>query len=293
MADSILPFSLAQSNEKLTDRGAVAMADEFGEAVGLPEKVEEEFPAPGSNRGIDPSAYVRTLIYQFSEGGRHIEDTRQIKADEGFRSLIDLDQMPGPDAIGDWLRRVGSQDVESQDGQKALRACNDMLVKDMLVKRYLKKDRTRKGNGKEESQGEGLGSEEEAGGEKLTLDVDATIIEADKGDGKRSYDGAVGYHPMLGFLSDGRRRPCCSFVEFRPGNASPQVGVEEAIRHTLELVEEEGQSLKYFRSDSAAYQSDVVDLLDDENVGYTITADLGEAVWRAIEAVPEGSWEPL
>ena len=73
------------------------MVNEFAGAIRLPKKVEKEFPAPGSNRGIDPSAYVRTLIYQFSEGGRHIEDTRQIKADEGFRSLIDLDRMPGPD----------------------------------------------------------------------------------------------------------------------------------------------------------------------------------------------------
>jgi hypothetical protein len=62
MSASILPFSLAKSNEKLTDRGAIAMVDEFVGAIGLSKKVEEEFPAPGSNRGIDPSAYVRTLI---------------------------------------------------------------------------------------------------------------------------------------------------------------------------------------------------------------------------------------
>lgn len=110
MSASILPFSLAKSNEKLTDRGAIAMVDEFGRAIGLPEKIDRELPAPGSNRGIDPSGYVRTLIYHFSEGGRHIEETRQIKADEGFRSLVDLARMPGPDAIGDWLRRMGAGD---------------------------------------------------------------------------------------------------------------------------------------------------------------------------------------
>ena len=69
---------------------------------------------------------------------------------------------------------------------------------------------------------------------------------------------------MLGFLSNGRRKSCCSYVQFRPDNASAQVGIEEAIRHTLELVEEEGQTLEYFRSDSAAYQFDVIDLLDNE-----------------------------
>jgi len=283
MGTTILPFSLAKSNEKLTDRGAIALIDEFAQAIGLPEKVDREFPAAGLNRGIDPSAYVRTLVYHFSEGGRHIEETRQIKADEGFRSLIGLEQMPGPDAIGDWLRRMGTG-----DRQEELRSVNDMLVR-----RYLENELEQ---GIEKRNAEEQDAEEQDSGEEskaLTLDVDATIIEADKGDGKQTYDGTVGYQPMLGFLSDGRKRPCCSYVKFRPGNASPQVDIEEAITRTLGLVEKEGRSLRYFRSDSAAYQSDVINLLNDEDIGYTITADLDEAVKKAIEAVPEGRWQSL
>jgi hypothetical protein len=291
MSASILPFSLAKSNEKLTDRGAIAMVDEFGKAIGLPEKVDRELPAPGSNRGIEPSGYVRTLIYHFSEGGRHIEEIRQIKTDEGFRSLIDPSRMPGPDAVGDWLRRMGAGDRQEQ-----LRSVNDRLVC-----RYLENELEQEGGEKPDVEGqdaegqdaEERGSGKDADSKALTLDVDATIIEADKGDGKKAYDGTVGYQPMLGFLSDGRRRPCCSYVKFRPGNASPQTGIEEAIRHTLELVESTGRSLRYFRSDSAAYQSGVIDLLNDENVSYTVTADLDEAVRKAINAVPEESWQPL
>jgi hypothetical protein len=284
MAASILPFSLAKSNEKLTDRGAIAIVDEFADAIGLLEKVEEEFPVPGSNAGIAPSVYVRTLMYHFSEGGRHIEDTRQIKADEGFRSLIGLDRMPGPDAIGDWLRRMGAGDRQEQ-----LRSVNDMLVRRYLERElYLESD-LEQGVEKRDAEKRESGEESKA----LTLDVDATLIEAEKGDGKKAYDGTVGYQPMLGFLSDGRRRPCCSYVKFRPGNASPQTGIEEAIRHTLGLVERTGRSLRYFRSDSAAYQSGVINLLNDEGIGYTVTADLDEAVRKAIRAIPEGNWQPL
>jgi hypothetical protein len=175
----------------------------------------------------------------------------------------------------------------------------------MLVRHYLKKDRTQDEaiqdgaqDGKEEAtEGEDLSSEEAGGegltSEELTLDVDARVTQADKGDGEMAYDGTVGYQPMLGFLSDGRRRPCCSYVKFRPGNASPQVDIEEAIRHTLGLVEEQDRSLGYFRSDSAGYQSDVINLLDGEEIGYTITADLDEAVKKATQAIPEGSWQPF
>jgi len=61
----------------------------------------------------------------------------------------------------------------------------------------------------------------------------------------------------------------------------------------LELVEEQDRSLEYFRSDSAGYQSDVIDLLDGEGIGYTITTDLDEAVQKAIREVPEGRWQPF
>jgi len=166
---------------------------------------------------------------------------------------------------------MGSQDVKSQDGQKALRHCNETLVR-----RYLRANREGE-DGEKGSEGEGFGLEG-AESEELPLDVDATIIEAGKGDGETAYDGTVGYHPMLGFSSDGRRKPCCSHVQFRPGNASAQVGIKEAITHTLELVAEERGSLGYFRSDSAGCQPDVVDLLDEKNVGCTITAGIDEAV---------------
>jgi hypothetical protein len=33
--------------------------------------------------------------------------------------------------------------------------------------------------------------------------------------------------------------------------------------------------------------------LNDEGIGYTVTADLDEAVRKAIRAIPEGNWQPL
>jgi hypothetical protein len=270
MSDTILPFSLAKSNEKLTDRGALALVDEYAEAIGLPQAAQAALPAPGSNRGIDPADYVRTLVAHFADGGRFLEDVRRLRRDAGFRELIEMDHMPGPDAVGDWLRRMG------ETGQHvALRRCNDRLVR-----RYLR----------ESSEDEKATSVPSEG---LTLDIDATIIESDKGDGQVAYDGTVGYHPMLGFLSDGRRRPCCSYVQFRPGNASAQVGIDEAIRHTVDLAEQEGRSVQYVRSDSAGYQSDVVNLLEKKSIRYAITAAFDAAVKKAFRSIPKAGWQPL
>jgi len=259
----MLGFSIDKSNEKLTDRGMIAVLDEYLQALGLPSQVDQYFPAPGSNRGIVPSAYVRTLLYHFTDGGRHLEDIGDMKADEGFRDLTsDLEHMPGPDAVGDWLRRMGEQGQEA-----ALRRVNDEVAR-----RYVA---------------------EAAPEEELVLDVDATLIVSDKGDAKESYDGTVGYHPMLAFLSDGRRKPCCSYARFREGNASAQTDIQEATRHTLKLLAGQDRSLSYFRSDSAGYQAKLVNELNEAEITYTITADLDSAVHSAIQAIPESLWQRL
>ena len=40
-------------------------------------------------------------------GGRSLEDTRQIRVDEGLREILPLERIPSSDAFGDWLRSMG------------------------------------------------------------------------------------------------------------------------------------------------------------------------------------------
>ena len=100
--------------------------------IGLPEEVNEEFPSPGSNRGIEPSAYVRTLPVIFLREGATLRWFARSRRIGAFTPWLTSARCPVPVGIGS-------------------------------------------------------------------------------------------------------RNPCCSHVKFRPGNASPQIGIEEAIRHTLEL----------------------------------------------------------
>ncbi|HCK99410.1 MAG TPA: hypothetical protein DHW42_04810 [Candidatus Marinimicrobia bacterium] len=81
------------------------------------------------------------------------------------------------------------------------------------------------------------------------MDIDASLIESGKGDGQKSYNGAVGYHPMIGYLSDGTDRPICSAFKFRHGNASPQTDILESLKKTLKIMKFNGKSLKFFRSE--------------------------------------------
>ncbi|MBC8174517.1 MAG: IS1380 family transposase [Candidatus Marinimicrobia bacterium] len=260
MTGRILPFFVKQSKTKLTDRGSLALIDEFMTGVGFKKRLNEVFPLPGSGRGINFSDYVRTLVYHFSDGGRYLEEIKEIKEDTGFQSLIKIAHMPGSDAVGNWLRRIGKK-----GGTRYVERANDYLVD-----RYI----------------------QEIKNTDFIFDVDGTLIESKKGDATYSYKGELSYHPMLGFLSDGKDKPVCFYAKFRQGNASAQADILEAIQHTRALLPD-GKKIKCFRSDSAAFQAKIIDECNDNDIYYTITADKDVSVMAAIMNIPSKAWKPL
>ena len=261
MTGKILPFTVKQSKEKLTDRGGLALVDEFMSATCFSKYLRKIFPAPGSGRGIHSTDYIRTLAFHFIDGGRYLEDIEDVKSDEGFRALIKMDRMPGSDAMGNWLRRQGQD-----NGIDRIR-----IVNDMLVQHYISA-----GNSND-----------------YFFDVDSTLIESNKGDAEYCYKNFRSYHPMLGWLSEnGCNNPICSYAEFRPGSASAQTNIIEAIQHTETLMPE-GKRIKYLRIDSAAYQHKIVDYCEAKSILFAIAADKNANVLSEIANIPESMWKPL
>ncbi len=258
MQQNILPFFVQQSKTKLTDRGSLALVDEFMTGVEFTKKLNTVLPLPGSGRGIDYTDYIRTLVYHFTDGGRHLEEIQGIKDDAGFRSLIQMYQMPGSDAAGKWLRRFGEN-----SGTDYIAVINDFLVQ-----RYIQ------------------ASEKT----DFVLDIDSTFIVSNKGDATYSYKNEKSYHPMLGFLSDGSDEPICAYTKFRQGNASAQTDILETIQHTQSIFAED-KAIKYVRIDSAGYQCKVVDYCQDNGLYYSITAAQDVRVKKAIETI--STWKPL
>jgi len=101
---------------------------------GLRELTDRYLPAPGSNRGFDPSVIVDTLVLMLQGGGRTLEDLRELKNEEGLMRLIERDEIPEPDTVGDWLRRMGDPGT----GQIGLKGLDQ--VRGKINERILKRD---------------------------------------------------------------------------------------------------------------------------------------------------------
>jgi hypothetical protein len=122
-------------------------------------------------------------------------------------------------------------------------------------------------------------------GEEVIVDGDASEIEAEKQEAKWTYNHVQGYMPLLGYVNG-----VCVGYEFRDGNASPGAGIL-AFARKCEARLPAGKRI-YFRSDSAAYQAEVINHSSQPGHSFTITADLDVAVKREIKNLPETAWQP-
>jgi hypothetical protein len=259
---TIFPFKIETTKERLTAHGGLALMAEFNHGVGLRELTDRYLPAPGSNRGFDPSVIVDTVVLMLQGGGRSLEDLRELKNEEGLMKLIGRDEIPEPDTVGDWLRRMGDPN-RGQEGLKGLGK-----VRDKINGRILKRDGIR----------------------EYTLDPDATEIIGEKADALFTYNKNKGYMPTLGFLYE---TPVCIYDEFREGNVPPAYGQKEFYLECKRRMPV-GKRIRNYRADSASYQAELFNQLEEDGVRYGITADQDKAVKSAIALIPSGDWkEPV
>ena len=249
---AILPFKMERTDELITPRSGLGLFAEVVRTLGVPGKIEAAFPRPGSNRGYEAWAYVEPLVLMLAGGGRHIEDLREIRDDKALRVLVGLRRMPSVSTFGDWLVRTGAS-----SGINTMRAV-DEEVAGAIWKR--------------------------TGTADYTLDVDATVIEAEKKAAEMTYKGLRGYQPQLGYLAEDG---ICLTHEFRQGNVPAQSGMLRFLRRCRRLC----PKIKRLRSDSAAYQAKVVNWCEAKEWGFTITADQDVSVKEVIRTVRD--WEPL
>jgi len=259
---TVFSFKIETTKERLTAHGGLALMAEFNHGIGLRELTDRYFPSPGSNRGFDPSVIVDSLVLMLQGGGSSLEDLRELKSEEGLVKLLGRDEIPEPDTVGDWLRRMG----DPKRGQPGLKGLD--RVRDKINERILKRD----------------------GIKEYTLDADATEIIGEKADALFTYNGNKGYMPMVGFLYE---TPVCIYDEFREGNVAPAYG-QKAFYLECKRRMPVGKRIRCYRSDSASYQADLFNQLEEDGVKYAITADQDKAVKLVIVLIAEEDWkEPV
>ena len=118
------------------------------------------------------------------EGHFHLDDVRHLTQDSALRNVLGLEVIPQASSLGAWLRKMG----HANDAVAALVAVNKAVLQAALHRR-----------------------------KKVTLDIDATEIIANKADAQWTYNKNKGYMPMVGHIAETGQVVSC---DFRQGNAA-------------------------------------------------------------------------
>ena len=251
-----LDFQLAPTRDTITGRAGLALFQEAALVLGVRKSIKENLPPPGSGNGFKPQEYVLPLALMLCGGGRTMEDIREIETDEGLRQLCGFARLPGADAIGQWLRKPKHL--------KGLKRVNQFLVRQLIV-RSEKND--------------------------FTLDVDATMIETKKQCAEMTYLGCRAFQALLSFIAE---LDVCVACDYRQGSVSPGFDVKRQLLAGHGLLKSCGKRLRYLRSDSAGYTSEVINGCNELGVTFTITADQDAAVVKLIrKAQKQSGWTRL
>jgi hypothetical protein len=255
--EGLLPFKIVPTNEPLIARSGLVLPYELAKALKLAKVIDRELPRPGSGRGYKPSQFVIPLILMLHGGGKKLEDLREIKGEMSLRELLEMESLPASCTIGDWLRRMG----EGDRGLHGLHEVNHHLVSEVV----LRDNRS-----------------------SYTLDVDATVIEAEKEGAKVTYKGEKGYQPQIGFLFE----PGLVLEdEFREGNIPASADAVSFLQKCFDAMPYD-KHISYLRSDSAFYQAGVINFCFERNLLFTITADQDKSVKETTKAIKEEAWQP-
>jgi DDE family transposase len=250
LQQTVLPIKLERSEEKLTSLAGLVVLEELARQVGLWQQVDQRLKGPGSGRGYRASEFVRPLVWLLHAGGRRLEDVRELRGEQEVLAQWGMERLPDAGTFGDWLRRQGTG-----SGVEKLKKLNEEVMRSYLEQQP----------------------------EEITLDVDASAIEANKEEAQVTYEGYKGYMPMLGYVDE-----ACVHHEFRDGNQSPGAGALGFLEDCQKALPADKRV--HLRSDSAYYQGEVIRQYSQPGRTFTITADQDVAVRASIAQISSSQW---
>jgi len=280
--EGLLPFKLIEdeSGEALTSYGGLPLVMETCEALGLAGLVKHYVRIKQRNRGYTESKYVESVIALMAAGGDCLEDIERLRSDAGLKLL--LGEMPSAEAVRFFLYGFHDEKLlESRPEEGAFIAAEtEPLAGLWQVNREVVLKASRKEPLKE-----------------ATIDQDATVVQSHKEQSQMTYLGERGYQPVINYWAE---QDLILSDEFRDGNVPAGMNCLSSFLRAACCLPQSVETI-YFRSDSAAYQHKLLDVLREGvelhgkkvPVYFAISADVSEALRGKIISVSEPVWKPL
>jgi hypothetical protein len=229
-------------------------------------------PTKRTSKGLKAGQMVESFILLSALGGECVDDMKRLRNDEGLREMLGY-QPPAAETARQWLdsfhdetrmlnRPVQGSFIPGESG--ALSGLKE--VNRCCIGHWINNVQT---------------------GLEVTLDVDTQLIETTKSEAKYCYDGYKAYQAMkvvwaenLLVLAD----------EFREGNVYPGKDIQRMVDEAVAVLPAKEWKIN-IRSDSAAYDQEILGYWDSNHWGFAVSADMTPQLKQEIERLPENSWQ--
>jgi len=250
--------------------GATLLIDLFRK-LEMDQIANKVLPAKKSSKGLEQGQMLESFILLSALGGECMDDMKRMRTDEGLAAILGY-RPPAPETARQWLDLFHDENlllnqplqgsfIPSESGPLAgLKEENRRLVWAYI--QNLKP------------------------GSEITLDVDTQLVETAKAEAKYCYDGYKAFQAMkvvwaetLLVLAD----------EFRDGNVHPGKDIQRMVDEAVAILPVGEWKVK-IRSDSAAYEQELLDYWHGHHWGFAVSADMTKQLKGEIERLVDSDW---
>jgi len=305
MAQGVLPYSY---DKERNESGMTALAGlppylELAHVTGMCESIDKNVRAREGKQGYTDRQIVMSLVLLNLAGGDCVDDLRILEADEGFKRVMlrveshgmsrkarrDLERrwrkerkrcVPSASSVFRYLEAFDDREQSSlrKAGKAFIPAPNDHLRGLARVNRDL------------------ISSFQRCEPSEIaTLDIDATLVEANKQDALYCYKNTKAYQALNCYWAE---QELVVSSEFRDGNVPAGHDVLRVFKEATQMLPEGVRKVR-IRSDSAACQHNLMRYCErggSERFGrieFAIGQDITKPFKQAVLDVEESDWQPF
>lgn len=254
--------------------GAALLIDAIRRS-GVPAAADRHLPVKRSPKGLGQGQMVETFVLLSALGGECLDDLGHLRRDMGLAALTGytlpaaptarqwLDRFHEPELLADRPAQGSFIPLESA-GLAGLRAVLVQAIRSFVAAVPVS--------------------------DAVTLDVDAHLVESSKSTALRTYEGFRGFQPALVSWAE---TGLVLADQFRDGNVPASVGLGDLVDEAYAALPSGREWRVSVRSDSAAYEGDLLDHWDGRGWRFAVSADMSQQLRAEVVALPNDAWTEL
>lgn len=256
LTNNLFKVTLKRGEEGVTGRMGLGWMVESLRHFGLKQSIIDVYGnKKRSNREKGAYEKILTGIMMMASGGERLEDVESLRTDRGLLDVLGWHEMVCADTLINF--------INDRRNNAKLRRVNDELVVRAMRR-----------------------SEEK----EFTFDSDATYMDSDKDCAQWSYQKRRQMSGLMGSIAE---IGMISTVDYRRGNASPQVGIFNQLLKACDQARRAGKSISRFRSDSAAHQDKIFTYCSKSEIKYYVTLDKNDSILQTVRKLKSFDWKTM